>query len=62
MNFMMKAGMNQMKDQAKALIPDEMQDKKDTNKDGKNQKRLKKLKTKLLINKIKILILKILQL
>ena len=37
MNFMMKAGMNQMKDQAKALIPDEMQDKKDTNKDGKNQ-------------------------
>ena len=40
MNFMMKAGMNQMKDQAKALIPDEMQDKKDKkdkNKDGKDQ-------------------------
>jgi hypothetical protein len=36
MNFMMKAGMNQLQDQAKSLIPSEMQDKKEEGKDGKN--------------------------
>lgn len=36
MNFMMKAGMNQMKDQAKALIPDEMQDKSEKKQKGDN--------------------------
>ena len=36
MNFMMKAGMNQMKDQAMNLIPDEMQDKSDKNQKGEN--------------------------
>ena len=35
MNFMMKAGMNQLQDQAKNLIPSEMQDKKE---DGKAEK------------------------
>ncbi len=34
MNFMMQAGMNQMKDQAKSLIPNEMQDKKEGGKEG----------------------------
>jgi hypothetical protein len=29
MNFMMQAGMNQMKDQAKSLLPSEMQDKEE---------------------------------
>ena len=35
MNFMMKAGMNQLQDQAKSLIPNEMQDKKEEGKDEK---------------------------
>ena len=35
MNFMMKAGMNQLQDQAKNLIPSEMQDKKE---EGKTEK------------------------
>ena len=34
----MKAGMNQMKDQAQALIPSEMQDKKEENPDQKDSK------------------------
>ena len=32
MNLAMKAGMNQMKDQAQALIPNELQDKSEENK------------------------------
>ena len=35
MNLMMKAGMNQLQDQAKNLIPSEMQDKKEEGKGGK---------------------------
>ena len=57
MNFMMQAGMNQMKDQAKSLIPNEMQDKKEGGKEGeengkiensenKNQVKQKKQKRK----------------
>ena len=39
MNFMMKAGINQMKGQAQALIPSELQDKKeDKGKEGENGK------------------------
>lgn len=38
MNLIMKAGMNQMKDQAQALIPSEMQDKKEENPDQKDSK------------------------
>ena len=34
----MKVGMNQMKDQAQALIPSEMQDKQDENSEQKDSK------------------------
>ena len=53
MNFMMKAGMNQManqmKDQAQALIPNELQDKSEENK-----KNWKMVKLKEVIRLIKI--------
>ena len=44
MNMLMKAGVNQMKDQAQALIPSELQDKSEDNpeqKDSKNDKNKK---------------------
>lgn len=57
MNFIMKAGMNQMKDQAQALIPSELQDKKEENpnpdqKDSKEEIKVqKKPKKKSLITR-----------
>ena len=57
MNMLMKAGMNQMKDQAQALIPSELQDKSEENpeqkdsKSGKNKKIPKKPKKKSPITK-----------
>lgn len=38
MNMLMKAGMNQMKDQAQALIPSELQDKSEDNPEQKDSK------------------------
>ena len=46
MNFMMQAGMNQMKDQAKSLIPNEMQDKKEGGKEGEENGKIENSENK----------------
>lgn len=46
MNFMMQAGMNQMKDQAKSLIPNEMQDKKGGGKEGEENGKIENSENK----------------
>ena len=46
MNFMMQAGMNQMKDQAKSLIPNEMQDKKEGGKEGEGNGKIENSENK----------------